>query len=154
MSAPTPPSGGGITTLTLLNALCTLTDDLTALLKKETALLARPVMGELEEIGREKSRLAARHEMIARELASRPVAETRSHPQAARLGQLMRQLGEHARANAKALELHMKANQRVLDVVVRAAREAIQPSFSYGRERLGYGTRGGRSAAVAYNRVL
>ena len=56
--------------------------------------------------------------------------------------------------NAKAVEVRIKATRRVMEIIARAAKKATDPTFTYGKGRLGYGVRQPNTAAVAVNRVL
>jgi len=109
---------------------------------------------DLSQISPEKSNLAVRYEGMMHRLALHPPTAIRATNHGQLLAASIRRLDALAQDNAKAIEIHLTATRRVLDMVARAARKATQPTFSYGTERLGYGVRSPRNAAIAVNQVL
>lgn len=138
----------------LVLELIAVTDRLNELLAAETALLGAPGVPDITGLVPEKSKLAVRYDLLSQALVRQPAALVAGLPEASRLGEAVRRLGRLAQDNARAVSTHIGATRRVVELVSRAAHKASQPSFSYGKQRLGYGARSGRNAAIAVNRVL
>jgi flagellar biosynthesis/type III secretory pathway chaperone len=127
---------------------------LAEVIEAETAALQRPARPQLDRFVAEKTLLAVRYDTEMRALATRHGETIRQSPHFPALQTTLERLGKLAQANARAIDLQLRATRRVLSIVARAAREATQPSFSYGGDRLGYGQRSPANTAVAVNRVL
>jgi hypothetical protein len=86
---------------------------------------------------------------------TRPIGEINGMPGWHQLADGLKRLHAATRLNAGALELQMKANGRVLDIIKRAATTAARPVFTYGTTRLGHGHRTKHDAPpVAVNRIF
>jgi hypothetical protein len=146
-----PPS-----TSSLVDALIRVTERLSLVVAEETEALVEPRFADIRRLGPEKSKLATNYDTMVRALGARPAAEVTADPLATeRLAQAVRRLDQSARENANALELQMKANRRILDLIAQTAATAAKPNFSYGGNRLGYGIRGQYAAPpIAINRVF
>ena len=127
---------------------------LTDLLTRETAILRAPGVPNLDAIAPEKLKLTARYDILMRSLHQRRTIDLRLDADAPELVRSVERLNGVARDNAQAIDLHLKATRRVLELIARAARKATQPNFTYGKQRLGYGARSERHAAITVNRVL
>lgn len=138
----------------LVAELIAVSNRLSELLVQETGLLRAPGLPAIDDIVPEKLKLTARYDILMRTLQKRPTIDLKVDPEARQLAHSVERLGILARDNAVAIDLHLKATRRVLDLVARAARKATQPTFTYGKQRLGYGARSERHAAIAVNRVL
>jgi hypothetical protein len=138
----------------LIAEVIAVTRRLGELLEEETALLKRPGIPKLDHIVPEKLKLTARYDSLMQIMRLQPPAELQREPAAPALTTALRRLDTLARANAASVDLHLKATRRVLDLVARAARRATTPTFTYGKQRLGYGARSERHPSIAVNRVL
>jgi len=137
----------------LIGELVRVTRRLTEVIAAETVVLQSRSVPDPSAFVPEKSKLSVRYEGLLRQLTRIPGATLRAAPGFAELEAAVAGLGPLAQANARAIELHIKATRRVLAIVAQAARQATKPTFSYGGKRLGYGTRGQTNPAVAINRV-
>jgi hypothetical protein len=138
----------------LLAELVAVSDRLSVLIAEETAILKAPGLPKLDCIVPEKLRLTARYDTLMQIMRQQPATELRSQPQAPELARSIERLGGLARDNAKAVDIHLKATRRVLELVARAARRATTANFTYGKQRLGYGARSERHPSISVNRVL
>jgi hypothetical protein len=145
-SEPPPPH--------LVAELLAVSDRLAELLARETTILRSPGIPDINAIVPEKLKLTARYDIMMRTLQKRRSIDLSMDPDAPKLAGSIERLSLVARDNAKAIDIHMKATRRVLDLIARAARRATQPNFTYGKQRLGYGVRSERHAAITVNRVL
>jgi flagellar biosynthesis/type III secretory pathway chaperone len=143
-----------LATADLVAELAGITRNLVDIVQAETLALSEPQVPDLEAFVRAKTTLSVRYDGLMRELAIRPPEAIRDAPALPALRETMTVLGKATEANRRTIELHLRATRRVLSVVARAARQATEPTFTYGRERLGYGSRNPASAAVAFNRVM
>jgi hypothetical protein len=136
----------------VVSELVAVTERLIELIAAETELLQLPEAPDLSAFVPEKSKLSVRYDTLMRDLARFTPAELETASGFAALVDLVGRLSTLAEANAKAIDLRLKATRRVLNIIARAARLATQPTFSYGGgDRIGHGT---RIPAVAINRVL
>jgi hypothetical protein len=138
----------------LVLELIAVSERLAELMAAETTVLRAPGLPKLDRIVPEKLKLAARYDTLMQLARLQPKEEFAQDANAARLGQAIRRLDGLARDNAAAVEIHLKATRRVLDLVARAARRATTTNFTYGKQRLGYGARSERHPSIAVNRVL
>jgi|GEM_PF-4141166 hypothetical protein len=138
----------------LFAELVVVTNRLGELMAEEIALLRVPGLPRLDHIVPEKLKLAARYDALMRLMRQQPGIERSACLEAPGLAPSVKRLGELARANAKAVDIHLKATRRVLELVARAARRATTANFTYGKERLGYGARSERHPSITVNRVL
>jgi hypothetical protein len=138
----------------LVSELLAVSNRLADLLVRETAILRSPGVPDINGIVPEKLKLTARYDILMRTIQKRRSIDLQLDLDAPLLAQSVERLAGLARDNAKAIDLHLKATRRVLDLIARAARKATQPNFTYGKQRLGYGARSQRHAAIAVNRVL
>jgi hypothetical protein len=138
----------------LLSELVAVTDRLSELIEQETIRLKAPGLPRLDDIVPEKLKLAARYDALMQIMRQPPGLDLRNEPDAPGLAISVRRLGTLAEANARAVDIHLKATRRVLDLVARAARRATTANFTYGKERLGYGARSERHPSITLNRVL
>ena len=147
--APVPVDSGR-----LVAELIAVSDRLCALMEQETALLKAPGLPKLDAIVPEKLKLSARYDSLMQLARMQPPGNLKSEADAPRLTESLTRLQSLARDNAKSVDMHLKANRRVLDLVARAARRATTTTFTYGKQRLGYGIRSERHPSIAVNRVL
>lgn len=147
--APTPVEPGR-----LVAELIAVSDRLCALMEQETAVLKAPGVPKLDAIVPEKLKLSARYDSLMQLARLQPPGQLKGEPDAPRLAETLTRLQSLAQDNAQVVDIHMKANRRVLDLVARAARRATTTTFTYGKERMGYGIRSERHPSVAVNRVL
>jgi hypothetical protein len=138
----------------LLAELVAVSDRLSVLIAEETALLRAPGLPKLDHIVPEKLRLTARYDTLMQIMRQQPAAALQGQPQGPDLARSIERLGVLARDNAKAVDIHLKATRRVLELVARAARRATTANFTYGKQRLGYGARSERHPSISVNRVL
>ncbi|MGB8844030.1 MAG: hypothetical protein WCC64_23515 [Aliidongia sp.] len=138
----------------LLAELVAVTDRLAVVIEQETARLKAPGLPKLGDIVPEKLKLAARYDALMQIVRQQPATDLRSQPAAPDLALSVRRLDRLARVNAQAVDIHLKATRRVLELVARAARRATTANFTYGKERLGYGARSERHPSITLNRVL
>lgn len=138
----------------LVLELIAVSERLAELMAAETAALRAPGLPKLDQIVPEKLKLAARYDALMQLARQQPKEEFGQDANAARLAQAIRRLQGLAQDNAAAVEIHLKATRRVLDLVARAARRATTTNFTYGKQRLGYGARSERHPSIAVNRVL
>ena len=146
---PTPVEPGR-----LVAELIVVTDRLCTLMAEETALLKAPGLPKLDGIVPEKLKLSARYDSLMQLARMQPPGQLKSEPDAPRLAETLARLQRLAQDNALTVDVHIKANRRVLDLVARAARRATTTTFTYGKQRMGYGIRSERHPSVAVNRVL
>ncbi|HVJ51111.1 MAG TPA: hypothetical protein VM689_01525 [Aliidongia sp.] len=138
----------------LVAELLAVSDRLAGLLVRETEILRAPGIPDVTAIAPDKLKLTARYDILMRAVHQGSTIDLRQDPDAAKLAASLERLNGLARDNAKAIDLHLKATKRVLELIARAARKATQPNFTYGKQRLGYGARSERHAALSVNRVL
>ncbi|MEA2757159.1 MAG: hypothetical protein QOJ54_3448 [Aliidongia sp.] len=138
----------------LLSELVAVTNRLSELIEQETARLKAPGLPKLDDIVPEKLKLTARYDALMQIMRQQPGIDLRNEPAAPDLAISVRRLGTLAQVNAQAVDIHLKATRRVLDLVARAARRATTANFTYGKERLGYGARSERHPSITVNRVL
>lgn len=138
----------------LLAELVAVTTRLSELLEQENRLLEAPGLPKLDHIVPEKLKLSARYDGLMQVLRLQPHIDLKSEPEAPRLAEAVARLGRLAKVNAKTVDIHLKATRRVLDLVAHAAKKATTTTFTYGKERLGYGARCERHPSIAVNRVL
>jgi hypothetical protein len=129
----------------LLSELVAVTNRLSDLIEQETVRLKAPGLPKLDDIVPEKLKLTARYDALMQIMRQQPGID---------LAISVRRLGTLAQVNAQAVDIHLKATRRVLDLVARAARRATTADFTYGKERLGYGARSERHPSITVNRVL
>jgi hypothetical protein len=134
-----------------LIAVC---ERLREVLRAETALLHQQGETNFGVYGEEKSKLVVRYDRLLQALSHVPREVLDETPGFTVLKHGLDGLVDLVQQNAQIIEIRMKATRRVMEIVARAARKATQPTFTYGRERLGYGARQANTAAVAVNRVL
>jgi flagellar biosynthesis/type III secretory pathway chaperone len=147
---PTPPVEPG----RLVAELIVVTDRLCVLMAAETALLKSPGLPKLDAIVPEKLKLSARYDSLMQVARMQPPGQLKNEADAPRLAATLARLQSLAQDNAKTVDVHIKANRRVLDLVARAARRATTTTFTYGKQRMGYGIRSERHPSVSVNRVL
>jgi hypothetical protein len=145
---PSAPGGD------LFPALLEVSGELAAIVAAETDLLESQPAPDLTRIVPEKTRLTVRFDALLRLISGMSPEAIKAQPEAPDLALAIKHLDILARRNAKAIERRLLANKRAIGVLAEAARQATLPTFSYGRERLGFGARSGRPSAVAVNRVL
>ena len=138
----------------LVAELIIVSDRLCALMEQETAVLKAPGIPKLDAIVPEKLKLSARYDSLMQLAHMQPPGSLKGEPDAARLAETLTRLQSLAQDNAKSVDIHLKANRRVLDLVARAARRATTTTFTYGKERLGYGIRSERHPSITVNRML
>jgi hypothetical protein len=138
----------------LIAELVAVTDRLCVLLEQETALLKAPGIPKLGHIVPEKLKLSARYDSLMQLALLQPAGSLRGEPEAPRLAEALQRLRALAVDNARSVDVHLRATRRVLDLIARAARRATTTTFTYGKQRLGYGIRSERHPSISVNQVL
>jgi len=151
---PASPAAPPVELGRLIAELIAVSGRLCDLMEQETAMLKTPGLPKLDNIVPEKLKLSARYDSLMQVARMQPAGQLKSEPDAPRLAETLTRLQSLAQDNAKIVDIHLKANRRVLDLVARAARRATTTTFTYGKGRMGYGIRSERHPSVAVNRVL
>jgi hypothetical protein len=148
MKPPPPPRS-------LVSELVLVAGQLTEIVEEETALLEKSRWAEMQQLCPRKNRLALRYDALMQALTALPGEMVRADPEAPNLRAAASVLDVAVKRNARRLEINIKANQRVAEIVARAARNAATPVVSYGGKRMGFGTRADYSTPpVAVTRIL
>jgi hypothetical protein len=139
----------------LISELVLVASQLTEIIEEETDLLEKSRWADMHRLCPRKNRLALRYDALMQALLVLPRDMVRKDPEAPNLKDAASRLDGAVKINARRLHIHIQANQRVAEIVARAARNAATPVLSYGGKRMGFGSRSDYATPpVAVTRIL